>query len=249
MPLPPPAPGWVSASCSHPGRVRRVNEDSCLDRPDLGLWIVADGVGGERAGDRASGLIVETLGQLGTPTSGAAFLTQVRDGLRNVNLMLRAEALASGDDRLIASTVVALLVFGQHYACAWAGDSRLYLFRNNRLRQISRDHSEVQEMVDAGLIAPEEARRHPRGNIVTRAVGARDNLVLEMVQDQLRPNDVFLLCSDGLTKELEDDEIAAMLAERPVNEAVDALIGAALERGARDNVTVIVMRAGAVAES
>src|SRR3954468_10220046 len=181
---------WVSAARSHPGKVRRVNEDACLERSDIGLWVVADGVGGERAGDRASGLVVEMLGRLGPPGTAASFLAQVRDALRNVNLMLRAEALAANDDRLIATTVVALLAFGQHYACAWAGDSRLYLLRNGRFHQVSHDHSEVQELVDAGSITQDEARRHPRGNVVTRAVGAHDNLVLEMVQDQLRANDV-----------------------------------------------------------
>jgi serine/threonine protein phosphatase PrpC len=233
----------ASAAQTHPGMVRRVNEDNCLDRPEIGLWAVADGVGGAMAGDRASGLIVEALGKVGTPTTAVGFLNEVRDTLQAVNRLLRLEARADGTDRLIASTVVALLFFGRHFACAWAGDSRLYLLRNGRLQQVTRDHSEVQEMVDAGLITPAEARVHPRGNVITRAVGAQDSLVLEMVQDEVRPGDLFLLCTDGLTKMVEDHEIVALVRDLPADLAVQRLIEATLERGARDNVTVAAVRA------
>ncbi len=234
---------WESAGRSHPGRVRAVNEDALLDRPEIGLWAVADGVGGESAGDRASRMVVEALGRVGEPTAAIAFLTEVRDNLQAANGLLRVEAAAAGSDRLIASTIVTLLVFGQHFACAWAGDSRLYLWRKGRLRQISRDHSEVQELIDCGMLTPREARGHPHSNIVTRAVGAESELVLEMVQDQFRPGDLFLLCSDGLTKELTDDEIAALLPVRPLARTADDLIEAALRHGGSDNVTVVLVEA------
>jgi serine/threonine protein phosphatase PrpC len=238
----------VSAALSHVGKVRRINEDACLDRGDIGLWAVADGVGGAHAGDRASGLIVEALDKLPPPSTAVGFLAQVRDSLQAVNQLLRLEASTLGD-KTIASTIVVLLFFGQHYACAWAGDSRLYLLRNGRLRQITRDHSEVQEMVDAGEISPAEARHHPRGNLITRAVGAHDELLLEMVQDQLRPDDMFLLCSDGLTKPIDEAEIARLIAGRSPQEAVEALIGSALAAGAPDNVTVVAVKILAVAET
>ncbi len=242
----PPA-AWLAAARTDVGRVRKLNEDAFVSRPEIGLWAVADGAGGESAGDRASGLIVEALNKIGPPETAADFLIEVRDSLRAVNRLLRLEAAASGGHRLIASTIVTLLAFGQHFACAWAGDSRLYLHRNGRLRQISRDHSEVQEMVDCGMLTPEEARTHPRANVVTRAVGAEDDLTLEMVQDQVRAGDVFLLCSDGLTKMLEDSEIAPLAAIRPIDGAVDALIETTLRRGGTDNVTVVMIEA--VAES
>ncbi|HEX7967767.1 MAG TPA: protein phosphatase 2C domain-containing protein [Stellaceae bacterium] len=249
---PAPTPGFrfASAAVTHVGKVRKVNEDAYLERPDLGLWAVADGVGGASAGDRASGLVVEALGRVRRPAAAAAFLGEVCDKLQQVNGQLQREA-ALGDGRLSASTVVALLVFGQHFACAWAGDSRLYLLRDYRLHQISRDHSEVQELVDQGVLTAEQARHHPRANVVSRAVGAHDKLALDMVQDRVRRDDVFLLCSDGLTKMLEDREIAAMLGDRPVEMSVEMLVDAALERGATDNVTVVGVQllATAAAES
>jgi serine/threonine-protein phosphatase Stp1 len=241
-------PRCLSSALSDVGKVRRVNEDSCLDRADLGLWAVADGVGGAHAGDRASGLIVEALDKISPPATAIGFITQVRDSLHAVNQLLRLEADTLGG-KTIASTIVALLFFGQHYACAWAGDSRLYLLRNGRLRQISRDHSEVQELVDAGEISPEEARYHPRGNLITRAVGAHGELVLEMVQDQLRPDDMFLLCSDGLTKPIDDVDIERLMAGRSPEEAARALVDAALAAGAPDNVTVVAVKVLAVPEA
>jgi serine/threonine protein phosphatase PrpC len=240
-------PRSVSSALSDVGKVRQINEDSCLDRGDLGLWAVADGVGGAHAGDRASGLIVEALDKVTPPNTAIGFLGQVRDSLYAVNQLLRLEA-ETLNGKTIASTIVVLLFFGQHYACAWAGDSRLYLLRNGRLRQISRDHSEVQEMVDAGEITPEEARYHPRGNLITRAVGAHDELVLEMVQDQLRPDDMFLLCSDGLTKPVDDADIERLMIGRSPDEATRALIEAALAAGAPDNVTAVAVKVLAVPE-
>ncbi len=234
---------WLSAARSHVGRVRKINEDNFMERGEIGLWAVADGVGGERAGDRASALVVEALNRVGAPQTAAGFLAEVRDNLQAVNRLLRLESAAGDDGRVIASTVVTLLAFGQHFACAWAGDSRLYLCRNRRLQQITRDHSEVQELVDAGLLTSEQARTHPRANVVTRAVGAEDMLTLEMVQDQIRIGDLFLLCSDGLTKMIEDEEIAALLALRPIEAAAAQLIQTTLERGAPDNVTVVLVEA------
>jgi serine/threonine protein phosphatase PrpC len=239
-PVAPPGFRFASAAVTDVGRVRKVNEDAFLERPDLGLWAVADGVGGASQGDRASRLVVEALGRVHPPKAAAAFLAEVSDQLRSVNDQLQQEAAQYGGDRLSASTVVTLLVFGQHFACAWAGDSRLYLMRDYRLRQISKDHSEVQELVDRGVLTPEQARTHPRGNVVTRAVGAHDKLQIEKVQDRVRHDDIFLLCSDGLTKMLEDREIEALLgADRPIEMSVEMLVDKALERGATDNVTVV----------
>jgi len=239
-PRPRPSYAYLSAARTDVGKVRRLNEDACLDRPDLGLWAVADGMGGHDAGDIASRLIVEELDKVAPPADAATFLSEVKARLQRANGELRAEAARRGAGKVIASTVVALLVYGRHFACVWAGDSRLYLFRDER--QISRDHSHVQELVNLGLVRPEAARDHPQANVVTRAVGATDTLELEMRHERVLPNDVFLLCSDGLTKMLTDDEIEEILSRVAAPEAAQVLLDLALERGAVDNVTSVIVQ-------
>jgi serine/threonine protein phosphatase PrpC len=231
---------WVSASETNAGKVRKVNEDALLEAPEIGLWAVADGVGGASAGDWASAFTVEALGRLARPATMANFLAEVSDQLRAINGALRQQAEA-GAHQAIATTIVALLLFDGRFACAWAGDSRLYLLRDGQFRQVNRDHSEVQEMVDVGLLDPADARHHPRSNVVTRAVGAFETLDLETTEEILCKDDVFLLCSDGLTKTMEDREIAALLG-MPVDELVRTLVATALDRGAPDNVTVIAVK-------
>jgi len=232
----------VSGAATHVGCVRKLNEDSYLDRADLGLWAVADGMGGHDAGDHASQLTIAGLDRIQPPASAPAFLSGVKMALRSANEDLRREAAERGPGHIIASTVVALLTYGQHFACVWAGDSRLYRLRDETLAQISHDHSHVQEMVDRQLLTPQEARNHPYSNVVTRAVGAADELVLESRHDRLRSGDLFLLCSDGLTKEVEDDEIRAILMRESLFDAPYALIESAVTHGASDNVTVVAVQ-------
>jgi len=237
---PPPTTGGIeSAARTHVGKVRRINEDACLDRPDLMLWAVADGVGGWHAGDRASNLVVELLGGVGSE-SGAAMLNAVRVQLDSANSQLLQEAEASG--RPSATTVVVLMLAGRHFACVWAGDSRLYLWRGGALQQLSRDHTEAQALVDAGLMTLEEAERQTNKNSIARAVGATETLDLEMVQAGFEDGDIFLLCTDGLTKMLKDDEIADVVGRLAPRTIVDTLVDQALERGAIDNVTVVAIR-------
>jgi serine/threonine-protein phosphatase Stp1 len=231
---------WVSASATHVGKVRKLNEDALLEHPQIGLWAVADGVGGASAGDWASAFTVQSLGRSSKPDTVAGFVAEISERLGAVNGTLRQQAKAVAR-QAIATTVVVLQFFDEKFACAWAGDSRLYLLRGGRLRQVNRDHSEVQEMVDRGILNSSEARKHPRGNVVTRAVGAYETLDLDLAQDRLLADDTFLLCSDGLTKTAEDNEIAAVLSQS-TEKAAGALIDLALDRGAPDNVTVVVVK-------
>ena len=133
-------------------------------------------------------------------------------------------------------------MFGEHFACLWCGDSRAYLLRDGALRQLTRDHSETQDLVDRGVLDPEEAKLWPRRNVLTRALGASDAAELDIVSDRLAAGDALLLCSDGLTGHLDDAEIAAALAEDDPQAVCDRLIALTLQRGARDNVTVVVLR-------
>lgn len=232
----------VSAGATNVGGIRKLNEDAFLDRRDMGLWVVADGLGGESAGDLASTTIVETLGRLRPRGNAASFLTDVRDQLESVNGALRTEAAKLGRDRVIASTVVALVIQGEHFTCAWAGDSRLYLLRNGTLNRVSVDHSEVQELVNRGLLDEAQASFHPNANVLTRAVGAAEILQLDLRQDDIHDGDLFILCSDGLTKMMTDREIEGLAANRAPAEAVDALMETALARVAIDNVTIVVVK-------
>ncbi|MDS4025602.1 MAG: protein phosphatase 2C domain-containing protein [Candidatus Contendobacter sp.] len=234
---------WSSADRSHVGMVRAINEDACLALPERGLWAVADGMGGHEAGDVASQMVIETLQQIKPPTNWPDFLEAVRESLRDVNRRLREESAQRYQHRTIGSTVVVLIAYEAQCACLWVGDSRIYRLRDGQLRQLTRDHSHVQELVDQGLIAPENAHRHPLANVITRAVGSADELQIDEVVHPLQAGDLFLLCSDGLNKTVGDEEIARLLAHSDHNcqEAVKAFIHLALMRDANDNVTTVVV--------
>jgi protein phosphatase/serine/threonine-protein phosphatase Stp1 len=230
-----------SWAVTHPGTRRTHNEDAYVDRPDLGIWAVADGAGGHEAGEVASGMIADALEAIPSGLSASELLAQVRLAMEHTHTALREEASRRGPDVLVASTVVVMLARDDHFACLWAGDSRAYLLRGGMLRQITRDHSLVQELLEAGAIGPDEAINHPRSNVITRAVGAEiDEVLLDKVSDRLLPGDRFLLCSDGLCKTLPENELASLLA------AVDgtppqAVIDAALALDASDNVTAVMV--------
>lgn len=234
---------WSSAGRSHVGMVRAINEDACLAMPELGLWAVADGMGGHEAGDIASRMIVEALQETPFPLTWPGFLNSVREALYDVNQRLREESARRYQHRTIGSTVVVLLAYEHQCACLWAGDSRIYRLRDGHLEQLTRDHSHVQELVDQGLLAPEEAHRHPLANVITRAVGSTDDLEIDEVVHPLQVGDLFLLCSDGLNKTVTDEEIVRLLthSEHNCQEAVKAFIHLALMRDASDNVTTVVV--------
>ncbi len=231
-----------SWAVSHPGAVRTHNEDNYVDRPDIGLWAVADGAGGHDAGEVASQMIAETLSSLPAGLSAAELLAQVRLRITATHQWLRDEAARRGPRSVIASTLVVLLARDGHFACLWAGDSRIYLLRDGKLAQVTRDHSLVQELVDAGTITAEEAEGHPRANVITRAVGADcDPLELEKISGRLMVGDRFLLCSDGLNKTISDAELVGLLGGEGVQSPSDRLIAEALSRRATDNVTAITV--------
>lgn len=233
-----------SWAMTHPGAKRKHNEDAYVDRPDLGVWAVADGAGGHQAGEVASGMLAEALESVPPTLSAPELLAQVRMRVENTHAALRDLAAQRGAHVTVASTIVVLLARNEHFACLWAGDSRAYLLRNGELRQITKDHSLVQELIDAGAITPEEAESHPRANVITRAVGADvDEFVLDKVSGKLQPGDRFLLCSDGLCKTLPEWQIADLLGSDGVPPP-QALIAAALALNASDNVSAVVMEAG-----
>jgi serine/threonine-protein phosphatase Stp1 len=229
-----------SSAATHPGAVRTRNEDNLVDRPDLGLWAVADGAGGHGSGDVASTAIAEALSAIPPGLTAAEMLAQVRLRLSGVNAALQAKAEERGTGGVIASTIVVLLARGEHFAALWAGDSRIYLMRDGQLMRLTRDHSLVQELVDSGEIDAADAESHPRANVITRAVGADNELVLDKVADRIQPGDRYMLCSDGVFKELPEARIATLLAE---GAKANDLVRLAVEAGGRDNVSVVLIEA------
>lgn len=229
------------AAGTHKGRVRQRNEDNHLCDGRSGLYVVADGMGGEAAGDYASACIVEELKNVGVATSAEELLNRTNDRLSRAHAHLRDYA-AARRARVVGATVVILLVYEGYVACVWSGDSRLYRLREGRLAQLSRDHNEVGEMLERGVISRADARTWRGRNAVTRAVGVHDTLETETLYGDLRAGDTFLLCSDGLTLHVEDEEIRDILKTHGLNEAVDALVSLALMRGGEDNVTVVLVR-------
>ena len=226
---------------THPGTVRSHNEDAVLALPERGLWAVADGAGGHASGEVASAAILDAFAALPDHLSPLETLAELRQAAADVHLALRREAAARGPGIMIMSTLVLLLIRGGHYVSLWAGDSRAYLLRDGAFEQITRDHSLVQGLVDAGVVAQEAAEDHPHANIITRAVGGdEDELLLDKVSGELAPGDRFLLCSDGLFKAVPPSRIAAILSGVHADPA-RALIEEALAGAAKDNVSAIVI--------
>jgi len=236
----------ASAGASDVGAVRKINEDAWLEtawRGDCGagLWAVADGMGGHQAGDVASQMVVRMLARVAPPKDAKALLNDVHHAILQANAALREEAISRGRGTVIGTTVVALMLYGGYFVCLWAGDSRLYRFRQGELHQLSHDHSQVQELVDAGLLSAAEAERHPMANVITRAVGAHDDLRLDKITDALAEDDVFLICTDGLSKLVPEAEIAVIMGQTALAQQPAALVATAIGHGGTDNVTAVVV--------
>ena len=231
-----------SHGLTHVGLVRQRNEDAFLDRPEHGLWAVADGMGGHEQGDYASTAVVNRLAGFKRHADLEEFTDEVRRALSHVDVHLRARAKAIGAQTVIASTVACLLVYGEEFAAVWSGDSRVYQLRQGALSRLSTDHSRVQELIEARLLRPEEAQGHPEAHIVTQAIGA-GRLHFGTRVGMVRPADRFLLCTDGLTNMVGDEEIAEELAAGPPQQGAERLLDLVLQRGASDNVTIVVVSA------
>jgi serine/threonine protein phosphatase PrpC len=231
--------GIKAGAATHAGKVRSNNEDNFLVATPRGVWAVADGMGGLAAGDVASGVVVEELGAITLPATASELLESCEQRIIAANCRLRK--LSDERGVLIGTTVAVLLIFDKYFASVWSGDSRIYRIRQRRIDQISVDHSEVQELIAEGKITPEEARFWPRKNVITRAIGVSDDPELDIRGGDLEPGDIFVICSDGLTNHVMDEEILALVSVNPPQRACDLLVDLTLQRGATDNVTVVVV--------
>ena len=232
---------WSSYGITDVGKVRKHNEDSMLEQPETGLWVVADGMGGHAKGDVASQMIVENLKKLHEGLNLVRYIDDIEDCIINVNKKLIETARKSKKKTTIGSTIAAMLAYEQYCVYMWAGDSRLYRVRDGDMRQITTDHSQVEIYIEQGLISREEALVHPHGNMITRAVGATEEFFLDMDIQEMKSGDRYLLCSDGLTKHLTDEDIHEYMSSGTAEESCKHAIDVTLSRGAGDNVTAIVI--------
>ena len=231
-------------SRTHVGLLRKINEDSVFADPDRGIWAVADGMGGHEAGELASAMVTDALRCLPVGSDIDETATRAVNALRQVNRELIDLARSGGGYRkvIIGTTVVGLAIAGGSYRCFWMGDSRAYRIRDGKIERLTHDHSLVQELVDAGMLGADEAERHESANKITRAIGASDEVRVDIVGGDAKQGDQFLLASDGLTRVVRDHELADAIGSRSPPQAGDELIEMVLARGAPDNVSLIITK-------
>lgn len=229
----------TSSTITHIGHVRRHNEDAYLEKPEAGLWVIADGMGGHEAGAYASQLIVESLDNIKISSVDESVTEQIKSTLYSVNANLIQ--LGEKYERINGSTVVAMLLNGNTCDYIWAGDSRLYLLRDKNLVQLTKDHSQAEIYVELGMLSREEANTHMSANLLTRCIGTDGDLQLDTGSCDLVHGDRFLLSSDGLDKHLTHQEIEKILIDQDRDDALDQLITTTLDNGGTDNVTVTII--------
>ena len=237
---------FTCAARTDTGIVRSGNEDNYLMLSDRGIFIVADGMGGHAAGEVASEmavrLISKELGMLRGLNDEQAG-QRMRHAIINANNVIFERTLTEHDKRGMGTTTTALILMPRRFLIGQVGDSRAYLLRDGQFLQVTKDHSYVQEQVDLGLLTPEQARVHPYSNVITRCIGANKEVIPDLYFGALRPGDVLLLASDGLTGMLEDEHLVSILkSEGGPQQWVDNMVGEANRRGGLDNITAIVVR-------
>ncbi len=246
----------ISAGVTDPGKRRVNNEDAYLIYDELGLYAVADGVGGHEGGEVASRIAVETLSKvlpdmLGekdrTPTRGrssdlAPEIAALRSAVALANRKIRRERELRPDLSDMGTTLTALMVKNARAFLAHVGDSRAYCLQSGELKQLTSDHSLVAEQTRAGVLTPEQARTSPYRHVITRAVGIKCDVLLDIAAQTVQQGDTFLLCTDGLTEMVDDKDIESILAKSPPREAAQELVDAANRGGGVDNITAVVVR-------
>ena len=234
-----------SHGLTHTGYVRTRNEDSILMLEDENMWIVADGMGGHHAGDFASQTITKNGSLFKQQPSLPDSILLLEENILNSNSIIRKKSQKLGKNATIGSTVVCTYVWQDQLFIFWAGDSRLYRYRDDKLQRVTEDHSYVEELVRMGKIEARDAESHPAANVVLKAVGIDDRLCMDMDVVRIQNNDIFIVCSDGLYKDLEEERISPLVAASldDVKGMTQSLLEASLEAGGTDNTSIIVLKA------
>ncbi|MCH8498323.1 MAG: protein phosphatase 2C domain-containing protein [Marinobacter sp.] len=230
-----------STGFTHRGGVRAHNEDAYFESPESGVWVVADGMGGYQAGDVASQMVCDTVAGELRRLDADVSVSGLEQALQLANQRIRTYGQQNLEGKTLGCTVVALLIHDGVYHLLWAGDSRCYLARRGQVQQLSRDHSQVADMVDQGLLSPEEADKHPLAHVITRALGVEDDIALDYRTGHTQPGDQFLLCSDGVSKEFSEEEFAGFFSDGNIEDASLAIMHAALVNKCSDNITCIIV--------
>lgn len=241
----PPTFSFSCSGLSDTGLVRSRNEDSFTCLPDQNLWVVADGMGGHDNGDFASSTITSQAAKFVAQDDLETSILLLEENFLHSNKLIREKASALGKSATIGSTVSSLFTWKNLAFTLWAGDSRLYRLRDNCLQRLTEDHSFVEELVRMGKINKEEAEAHPAANVVLNAIGIDSDLVIDIEYYEIMHNDLFILCTDGLFKDLSDDKIAEVLnnSQHSLQETNQKLVDLALEMGGNDNCTVVLVKA------
>ncbi len=242
------SPSSLRFSChglTHTGLVREHNEDNFACMPDQQLWVVADGMGGHSSGDFASLTLVEEARQFTRQNSLDHSILLLEETFLAAHQKILDEASRRPGQTTIGSTLVSLFAWNNLAFILWAGDSRAYVLRNERLIRLTEDHSLVEELVRMGQLDADRAEAHPAANVVLNAVGVEETLYLDLEYSTIHDRDLFLLCSDGLYKDLDDDTIRSILSSHSDNleQASISLLEAALDAGGSDNCTVVLVKA------
>jgi serine/threonine protein phosphatase PrpC len=248
----------ISAGKTDIGRKRDHNEDYYFLNNELGLFIVCDGMGGHAAGEVASKIATETVNLFIESTARDADITwpfefdetlslasnRLKAAIRLANQRVISEIKEKTQYRGMGTTIASTIFLDETAHVAHVGDSRIYLLRNDTLRRLTRDHSWIDEQLHQGVITPAEARKHPLRNVITRALGSREEVIVDVKEEKVQDGDIFVLCSDGLTGMVEDEEIETILQKsgRDVEKACGALIDAANQHGGEDNISVILIQ-------
>jgi serine/threonine protein phosphatase PrpC len=233
-----------SHGVSDTGHVRTKNEDSILVHEDENVWIVADGMGGHHAGDFASQTITNNLSLFKQHASLDDSILLLEENILNSNAVIRKKSSKLGRNATIGSTVVCVYVWQNLLFALWAGDSRLYRFRDNSLERLTEDHSYVEELVRMGKLEARDAEEHPAANVVLKAVGIDDQLCIDFEYFELQDGDIYIICSDGLYKDLEESKIEPIIDSHSENmhKLAEALLRASLDAGGTDNTSIITIK-------
>jgi serine/threonine protein phosphatase PrpC len=234
----------ISHGVTNIGHIRTKNEDSILLLPEESIWVVADGMGGHHAGDFASQTITQNMSTFKQQSALEKSISLIEENLINSNTVIRQKALELGENATVGSTVVTTYIWGKFIFVFWAGDSRLYRHRDNQLTRLTEDHSYVEELIKIGNIEAKDAEAHPASNVVLKAIGVVDDFRVDLSYFEIQNDDIYMLCSDGLYKDLDESKISNIIQVGRNNLPLlnESLLKSSLNAGGSDNTSIITIK-------